>query len=89
MDYEVKHDEAEHIFFADVDGVRAYAEYVRTDSALDITHTIVPKEIGGRGIAACLVQAAYDYARQNGLRPVGTCAYAAVWLKRHPEYLAD
>lgn len=89
MEYEVKHDEERHVFFIDTDGYRAYAEYVRTDSGLDIIHTIVPAEIGGRGIAALLVKTAYDYARQNGLKPVATCAYAAVWLKRHPEYLTD
>ena len=30
---------------------------------------------------------AYAYAKANHLKPEGTCSYAAVWLKRHPEYL--
>lgn len=30
---------------------------------------------------------AYDDAKTNYLKPKGTCAYVAVWLKRHPEYL--
>lgn len=88
MDYEVKHDEERGIFYTDVDGFHAYASYRKTASELDIQHTIVPEEIGGRGIAPALVKAAYDYALQNGLRPVATCAYAIVWLQRHPEYLA-
>lgn len=50
MEYEVKHDEERHVFFIDTDGYRAYAEYVRTDSGLDIIHTIVPAEIGGRAL---------------------------------------
>ena len=55
----------------------------------DIRHTIVPEEIGGRGIASALVKAAYDYARCKCLKPVATCAYAVVWLQRHPEYQGD
>ena len=47
---------------------------------------LVPEELGGRGIASALVKAAYDYALENGYKPVATCSYAVVWLKRHPEY---
>lgn len=84
----VIHDEDKCLFYVDVEGLRAYVNYRLTDSALDILHTIVPKEIGGQGIASLLVKTAYDYARRNGLRPVATCSYAIVWLQRHPEYLA-
>ena len=47
---------------------------------------IVPPEIGGRGIAAQLVKATYDYALKHHLQPIATCSYAVVWLQRHPEY---
>ena len=46
-----------------------------------------PPALEGRGIASALTEAAYDYAKANHLKPEGTCSYAAVWLKRHPEYL--
>lgn len=69
-----------------VDGITAYVTYTIEADALDIRHTIVPMEIEGRGIASALVRTAYDYARSQGLKPVATCSYAAVWLKRHPEY---
>ena len=55
-------------------------------NALDIIHTIVPKNLEGRGIAATLVETAYKYAKEQGLRPLATCSYAVVWLKRHPEF---
>lgn len=63
------------------------AEYKLTDNSLDIIHTFVPPALEGRGIASALTEAAYDYAKANHLKPEGTCSYAAVWLKRHPEYL--
>ena len=27
-----------------------------------------------------------QYAKEQGLRPLATCSYAVVWLKRHPEF---
>lgn len=86
MDNEVKHDEAKCLFYMEADGLTAYAEYRLTDDGgLDILHTVVPKPLEGKGIAALLVKTAYDYALRNGLHPVATCAYAEIWLKRHPE----
>ena len=43
------------------------------------------RPIEGRGIAATLVKAAYDYALANGMKPKATCSYAVRWLERHPE----
>lgn len=73
-------------FYTIVNGFTAHVSYRVENGCLDIRHTIVPEEIGGRGIASELVRTAYDYAVSNGLKPVATCRYAAIWLDRHPEY---
>ena len=80
------HDAAAHRFKVEVDGFTGYVDYQLTADGLDVRHTIVPKEIGGRGIAGALVKAAYDYAVKENLRPVATCSYAVKWLEKHPEY---
>jgi len=82
----IEHDKERRTFQTLVDGITAYVSYRLVDDGLDIRHTIVPDEIGGRGIASALVKAAYDYALKNGYKPVATCSYAVVWLQRHPEY---
>ncbi|WP_321478454.1 GNAT family N-acetyltransferase [uncultured Bacteroides sp.] len=82
----ITHDKQKKIFEVVVDGSTAYVSYDLVDGGLDIRHTIVPDEIGGRGIASALVKAAYDYALENNYAPVATCSYAVTWLKRHPEY---
>jgi predicted GNAT family acetyltransferase len=46
----------------------------------------VPAEVGGRGIAAALVEAAVNTARAEGWKVVPACSYAAVWMRRHPAY---
>ena len=71
---EIVHDEAKKQFKVEVDGYTAHVAYQLTE---------------GRGIASALVKAAYDYARCKCLKPVATCAYAVVWLQRHPEYQGD
>lgn len=83
---EIIHDAQNNLFKTSVDGYTAYATYIIKDGKLDIRHTIVPPEIGGRGIAGKLVKATYDYALQQNLQPIATCSYAVVWLQRHPEY---
>ena len=82
----IEHDKENGIFRMVVDSVTAYVSYRIVDGGLDIRHTIVPEELGGRGIASALVKAAYDYALENGYKPVATCSYAVVWLQRHSEY---
>ncbi|MFC4294043.1 GNAT family N-acetyltransferase [Novosphingobium tardum] len=60
--------------------------YVRRGDTLVAEHTLVPSEIGGRGIAAKLVEAMIADARREGLTIEPQCSYVAVAFKRHPEW---
>ncbi|WP_288318061.1 GNAT family N-acetyltransferase [Xylanibacter caecicola] len=84
MEYTINHDKARNMFTTVVDGHTAYVEYRLQKGVLDIIHTIVPRPVEGRGIAAALVKRAYGYALEQGLQRAGTCPYAAKWLERHP-----
>jgi hypothetical protein len=53
---------------------------------MTITHTGVPAEVGGRGIASALVQAALETARGEGWKVLPACSYAVAWMQRHPAY---
>lgn len=88
----VRHDAAARRFEVIVDGHTCELDYRLSGSVMTITHTGVPSAVGGRGIAARLVTAAFDVARTAGWRVVPACSYAAVFVRRHPEYadlLAD
>lgn len=50
------------------------------------THTIVPKEIGGRGIAARLVDRLVSDAREQGFTIVPRCSYVASKFENNPEW---
>ena len=49
-------------------------------------HTIVPPEIGGRGVAAALVDALVADARTEGFKIVPACSYVDAQFRRHPEW---
>ena len=82
---QIRHDAASRRFAIEVDGHLGYLEYERDGGTMAITHTIVPPAIGGRGIAAALVQAALVHARAMGWRVRPSCSYVRSWMRRHPE----
>jgi len=46
----------------------------------------VPGPLGGRGIAAALVETALAHARAEGRRVVPECSYVAAYVGKHPEH---
>jgi predicted GNAT family acetyltransferase len=81
----ILHDSSMHQFFTDVDGLRAVLDYTVTAGVMNITHTGVPRAIGGRGIAADLMRAALECARDHTWTVNPLCSYAAAYLNKHPE----
>jgi predicted GNAT family acetyltransferase len=51
-----------------------------------MTHTGVPRELEGRGIAAALVETALTWAREQGYKVVPLCSYVRRYIGRHPEW---
>jgi predicted GNAT family acetyltransferase len=84
-DIAIRHDAARRRFETEVEGHVGYVEYSLDGAVMVIAHTIVPPAIGGRGIAAQLVQAAVDFAQAQGLEIDPQCAYAEAWMRRHAE----
>ena len=66
----------------------AYLAYEPLDGrTLDLLHTVVPDAEQGRGVGSALVEAAFDHARDNGLKLVPSCPFVSEWLGDHPEQL--
>lgn len=49
-------------------------------------HTLVPREIGGRGVAAKLVEALVEDARESGFNIVPQCSYVAKKFEQNPSW---
>jgi len=86
MSLNVEHHTAAHRFDVVVDGFRCVLEYSLAGQVMTITHTGVPDEVGGRGIAAELARTAFETARAQGWKVVPACSYARVYIGKHPEY---
>jgi predicted GNAT family acetyltransferase len=60
--------------------------WVEKDGARVAEHTMVPREIGGRGVAGKLVDALVADAEAEHFRIVPQCSYVAAQFERHPEW---
>jgi len=82
----VRHNQAASRYELDTEHGLAIAVYsVRGDKAV-FTHTEVPPQDEGKGIATRLVRAALDDIRRRGLKIVPACSFVVAFVRRHPEY---
>jgi uncharacterized protein len=82
----VRHNPTARRFEATVNGLLSVAEYEMRDGEMVMTHTFVPPELRGRGIAEKLVRVALEYARTEQRHVVPACSYVEVFIRRHPEF---
>jgi len=86
MSLDVIHEPGLSRFSVEVDGHLCVLDYQLDGKAMTIVHTGVPPAVGGRGIAAELTRVALETARAQGWTVTPVCSYAAVYMRRHPEY---
>jgi predicted GNAT family acetyltransferase len=82
---EIRNNQAENRYELDEEGVTAFAEYRLRGGRISFTHTLVPKEIEGRGVGSRLVRGALDDVRRRGLKVVPICPFVKAYMERHPE----
>lgn len=72
-----------HVAGSDAIGRLTWTE---RDGVRHAEHTLVPPEIGGRGVAGRLVEAMVADARENHFRIGPVCSYVVTAFERHPEW---
>jgi hypothetical protein len=60
--------------------------WTQTGNVRAAEHTLVPPEIGGRGVAGKLVEALIADAPTKNFKIDPRCSYVAAAFKRHPEW---
>jgi uncharacterized protein len=83
---DVRHNEAAQRFEVTIDGRLSRADYRLSDGVMHMVHTEVPMPQEGRGIAAMLVRAAMEYARQQGYKVRPACSYVRSFMSRNREF---
>jgi len=85
MSVTVTHNEARQRFECTVEGHLCVCDYQLRGDVLWMTHTGVPRAVGGRGIAAELVRVALACADAKHYRVQPSCSYVDVYMRRHPD----
>ena len=83
---EVVHNPGENRFETWIDGNLSKLDYIQDGKNFVITHVGVHPSLRGQGVAGRIVEASLAYAKENELRVVPMCSYAAAFMRRHPEY---
>lgn len=83
---DVQHNPSNHRFEVQKDGHLAVLDYRLEDSNIRFTHTGVPEELGGQGIAKQLVLTGLTYAKDNQLGIIPQCPFVRGYIERHPEW---
>jgi len=84
---EVIHNEAANRFEVWIDGYLCKLDYIREDKNFVITHVGVYPDFRGQGVAGKIVEASLAFAKQNSLRVIPMCSYAAAYIRRNPQYM--
>ena len=64
-------------------------EYNVSDGVADMYHTFTPESERGQGRAKAVTIAAFDWARNEGLRVQPTCTYVASVMKKEKALYGD
>jgi len=86
MDIQVQHNPKGQRFETRLEGQSAYLSYSIQGDSVCFSHTFVPEEFRGRGVASALVRKGLEEARRQHWKIVPGCSYVAAFIQRHPEF---
>lgn len=86
MKEKVIHEQENERFVIYINDKEAFVEYNITEDVLNLYHTYTEPELRGKGLAAQVVRAAIEFAKENNLKVVPTCSYVQAFIKRNDEY---
>ena len=69
-----------------VDSAFAFADYRDEGTTRYINYVESPDALRGTGAAGKLMQHVMDKARQDNVKVIPVCGYAASWIRKHTEF---
>ena len=78
---DVLHQPFEQRFIIEQDGARCVLDYRVSDDVVNFTHTYVPPELRGKGLAEKLVRTGLKWAQDEGLKKEASCWYVAKFIQ--------
>ena len=86
MEPEVIHEKENERFVIYTEGNEVYVEYTMTSNKIDLHHTYTHPALRGKGLAAHVVRAALEFAKENNLKVIPTCSYVQAFIAKNDEY---
>lgn len=81
------HDLEKHQYEYHIDGNTPRVEYILSnDRQIYITHTEVPSELEGRGIASALVEDVLCELDREGARITPICPFVSGYIRKNPDW---
>jgi uncharacterized protein len=84
---DVIHNPAQNRFEVWIQGQLSKLDYIQDEKNFVITHVGVYPDHRGQGVAGKIVDASLEYAKQNSLRVIPMCSYAAAHIRANPQYI--
>ena len=72
-------------FELDVEGKTAFVSYRKTPDTITLVHTVVPPELGGKGVGSKLARATLDAVRAQRRKLTVECEFIRGYMSKHPE----
>jgi len=86
MEEKVIHEKESERFVINLEGNEVYVEYTMTGNEINLHHTFTDPALRGKGLAAQVVRAALEFAKENNLKVIPTCSYVQAFIAKNKEY---
>ena len=86
MKEKVIHEKENERFVLYSEGNEVYVEYSMIGNDLNLYHTYTHPALRGKGLAAHVVRAAFEFAKENNLKIIPTCSYVQSFIAKNEEY---
>ena len=85
MSHTLIHNENECKYEYHIDGFVAYITYEDKNGKMYLTHTIVPEELAGKGLARTLLEDVLEQIKKANKKAISVCSYIVKYEEKHPE----
>jgi uncharacterized protein len=86
MENKVIHEKENERFVIYLDGNEVYVEYTLEDKEINLYHTYTHPALRGKGLAALVVKAAFEFAKENNLKVIPTCSYVQAFVRKNEQF---
>lgn len=86
MENKLVHNEVNHQYEFHIGELVPKIAYIKSGNKIFLTHTEVPGELEGQGIASDLVKKVLADVQLKELKVVPLCPFIDKYIKRHPEW---